>query len=219
MNTARMKIAIYKWPKEFKRYRRKRPKVDPSIFDSVLSHTRRSSASEKREKKIACPLLDFFASWQVSSPRLYRLSGRKSLKYFYKSPKLKRNRPNFSTQLQIWQEWVINLQFCSDHVQKLCIFFAWYLNPLKFISQKWTSLSQPRDGEFVGQGDFKRVFLSCPTVEGCCRIREKRAPQSSSPCFAKIDIFGDFICFIINNYAQVRKNIIKKAGSNLTLKS
>ena len=32
------------------RYRRKRPKVDTSIFDSALSHTRRSDASEKREK-------------------------------------------------------------------------------------------------------------------------------------------------------------------------
>ena len=52
-------------------YRRKRPKVDASIFDSALSHTRRSDASEK-EKKIACPLLDVFACGQVSSPRLYR---------------------------------------------------------------------------------------------------------------------------------------------------
>ena len=33
------------------RYRRKRPKVDPSIFDSVLSHTRRSDASEKKRRK------------------------------------------------------------------------------------------------------------------------------------------------------------------------
>ena len=33
------------------RYRRKRPKVDASIFDSVLSHTRRSDASEKRDEK------------------------------------------------------------------------------------------------------------------------------------------------------------------------
>ena len=28
----------------FNRYRRKRPKVDASIFDTVLSHTRRSDA-------------------------------------------------------------------------------------------------------------------------------------------------------------------------------
>ena len=34
----------------FNRYRRKRPKVDASIFDSALSHTRRSDASEKREE-------------------------------------------------------------------------------------------------------------------------------------------------------------------------
>ena len=32
------------------RHRRKRPKVDASIFDSVLSHTRRSDASKKREE-------------------------------------------------------------------------------------------------------------------------------------------------------------------------
>ena len=48
------------------RYRRKRPKVDASIFDSALSHTRRSDASEKK-KKIACPLLAEFACGQVSS--------------------------------------------------------------------------------------------------------------------------------------------------------
>ena len=33
-----------------KGYRRKRPKVDASVFDSTLSHTRRSDASEKREE-------------------------------------------------------------------------------------------------------------------------------------------------------------------------
>ena len=32
------------------RYMRKRPKVDASIFDSALSHNRRSDASEKREE-------------------------------------------------------------------------------------------------------------------------------------------------------------------------
>ena len=32
------------------RYRRKRSKVNASIFDSALSHTRRSDASEKREE-------------------------------------------------------------------------------------------------------------------------------------------------------------------------
>ena len=46
--------------------------MDASIFDSALSHTRRSDASEK--KKIARPLLDVFDCGQVSSPRLYRLS-------------------------------------------------------------------------------------------------------------------------------------------------
>ena len=33
------------------RYRRKRPKVDASIFDSALIHTRRSDASEKKRRK------------------------------------------------------------------------------------------------------------------------------------------------------------------------
>ena len=35
----------------FNRYRRKRPKADASIFDSALSHTRRSDASEKKRRK------------------------------------------------------------------------------------------------------------------------------------------------------------------------
>ena len=48
------------------RYRRKRPKVDASIIDSALSHTRRSDASEKK-KKIARPLLAKLACGQVSS--------------------------------------------------------------------------------------------------------------------------------------------------------
>ena len=46
--------------------------MDANFFDSALSHTRRSDASEK-EKEIACPLLDGFACGHVSSPRLYRL--------------------------------------------------------------------------------------------------------------------------------------------------
>ena len=49
--------------------------MDASIFDSVLSHTRRSDVSEK-EEKIACPLLDVFVCGQVSSPRLDRLNMR-----------------------------------------------------------------------------------------------------------------------------------------------
>ena len=44
--------------------------MDASIFDLVLSHTRRLDASEKR----ACPLLDVFACGKVSRPRLYRLN-------------------------------------------------------------------------------------------------------------------------------------------------
>ena len=36
---------------EVNRYRRKRPKVDASIFDSALSHIRRSDATEKKRRK------------------------------------------------------------------------------------------------------------------------------------------------------------------------
>ena len=39
---------------DFNRYRRNRPKVDSGIFDSALSHTRRSDASEKREENNVC---------------------------------------------------------------------------------------------------------------------------------------------------------------------
>ena len=39
--------------KTVNRYRRKRPKVDASIFDSLPSHTPRSDASEKREENNA----------------------------------------------------------------------------------------------------------------------------------------------------------------------
>ena len=62
----------------FNRYRRKRPKVNASFFDSALSHTRRSDASEKKREKTACPILDVFACGQISSSRLYRLKLKKS---------------------------------------------------------------------------------------------------------------------------------------------
>ena len=58
------------------RNRRKCPKVDASIFDSMLSHTRRSDPSEKKEEKYSRPFLDIFACGQASSPRLYRLRER-----------------------------------------------------------------------------------------------------------------------------------------------
>ena len=35
---------------DLNRYRRKRSKLDASILDAALSHTRRSDASEKREE-------------------------------------------------------------------------------------------------------------------------------------------------------------------------
>ena len=37
-------------PRKVNRYRRKRPKVDESIFDSALSHTRRTDASEENNR-------------------------------------------------------------------------------------------------------------------------------------------------------------------------
>ena len=50
-----------------------RSEVNASIFDSglviLVARTRR-----KKEKKVACPLLDVFAFGQVSTPRLYRLN-------------------------------------------------------------------------------------------------------------------------------------------------
>ena len=61
------------------RYRRKRPKVDASIFDSVLSHTRRSDVSEKK-KKILASIFERFRLWTSleSSPVSVKL--RKTLK-------------------------------------------------------------------------------------------------------------------------------------------
>ena len=53
------------------RYRRKRPKVDASIFDLALSHTRRSDAAKKREENSVStfgrfPLWTSFESSPVS---------------------------------------------------------------------------------------------------------------------------------------------------------
>ena len=50
--------------------------MEASIFDSALSHTRRSEASEKKEENSVVALrslLNVFACGQLSSPRLYRL--------------------------------------------------------------------------------------------------------------------------------------------------
>ena len=65
-------FAKFYYKRTINRYRRKRLKVVASIFDSgwviLVARTRR-----KKEKKIACPLLDVFACGLVSSPRVYRL--------------------------------------------------------------------------------------------------------------------------------------------------
>ena len=55
---------------------RKRPKVNARIFDSALSHTRRSDAVGIREVNSVVALRSFlkvFACGQVMTPRLYRL--------------------------------------------------------------------------------------------------------------------------------------------------
>ena len=44
------RLSLKSEPKGLNRYRRKPQKVDASIFDSALSHTRRSDAAEKREE-------------------------------------------------------------------------------------------------------------------------------------------------------------------------
>ena len=62
---------------------RKRPKVDASFFDSALSHTRRSDASEKKREENSVSTFGRFACGQVSSPRLYRLNLLKFCKIKY----------------------------------------------------------------------------------------------------------------------------------------
>ena len=56
------------------RYRRKRPKVDASIFRLGAESYSSLGRVGKKEKRIACPLLDVLACGQVSTPRLYRLN-------------------------------------------------------------------------------------------------------------------------------------------------
>ena len=48
----------------------------PKLYNILISYSMKFSFNRyrsKKEKKIACPLLDVFACRQVSSPRLYRL--------------------------------------------------------------------------------------------------------------------------------------------------
>ena len=60
------------WISFVNRYRRKRPKVDASIFDSALSLTGRSDVSEKREEN-SVPTFGRFRLWTSleSSPVRY----------------------------------------------------------------------------------------------------------------------------------------------------
>ena len=69
-----VRVTLYAQPRRFNRYRRICTKEDANIFDSALSHTRRSDASEKKRRKDSRRLRCKFACGQVSSPRLYRLS-------------------------------------------------------------------------------------------------------------------------------------------------
>ena len=67
------------------RYRRKRPKVDASIFDSALSHTRRSEASEKK-KNILASTSERFRLWTSleASPVSFKFSCLKNrLKFIH----------------------------------------------------------------------------------------------------------------------------------------
>ena len=98
---------------EINRYRRICTKVDAIIFDSALSHTRRSDVSEKR-RKYSRQLWCKFACGQVSSPRLYRLSvwiaSKSSLQYFQDTGSLQLayvgGRPNKEVMLFNIKEWV-----------------------------------------------------------------------------------------------------------------
>ena len=92
--------------------------MDASIFDSALSHTRRSNASEKK-KKIACPLLDVCACGQVSSPRLYRLiyyftKPLISMQFYYWSQLDKFTRFETRVESAVWnavaKDWTLSLR-------------------------------------------------------------------------------------------------------------
>ena len=72
----------------FNRYRRKRSKVNTSIFDSALSHTRRPDASEKREENSVSTFERFrlwtsFESSPVSVKDLLRLYLENELQSIY----------------------------------------------------------------------------------------------------------------------------------------
>ena len=76
---------------KFNRYRRKPPKVDASIFDSALSHTRRSDASEKREENSVSTfghfrLLTSFESSPVSVMDIFMRKNRKfvNIMFYFK---------------------------------------------------------------------------------------------------------------------------------------
>ena len=87
------------------RYRRKAWKVDASIFDSAVSHTRRSDASEKREENSVVALrslLNVFSSGQVSSPRLYRLRSKCLVEMSLISETKNVQNKAFLTRYYIW---------------------------------------------------------------------------------------------------------------------
>ena len=87
----------------FDRYRRKRPKVDVRIFDSVLSHTRRSDASEKRRRKSEENSVSTFGRFRLctsfeSSP----VSVKVGLKFSYLKIKDQMGVANFYLSNQIF---------------------------------------------------------------------------------------------------------------------
>ena len=81
------------------RYRRKRPKVDASIFDSALSHTRRSDSSEKREEN-SVSTFGRFRLWKSfeSSPVSVNFN------IFFKLNRLAENRAILKMALKKLQE-------------------------------------------------------------------------------------------------------------------
>ena len=72
---------------------RKRPKVDASIFDSALSHTHRSDASEKREEN-SVSTFGRFCLWTSFESSPVSVKGALILFSFFKLEKTRRRKAN-----------------------------------------------------------------------------------------------------------------------------
>ena len=108
--------------------------MDASIFDSTLSHTRRSDVSEKKEESSVVALrslLNVFACGQVSSPRLYRLrlSGLPNSIYLF-PPAALANFPKPSKKLKSFPTINISENLCFnnlDQISNICHSFVPFL--------------------------------------------------------------------------------------------